>query len=572
MGRIVGIDLGTTNSLVAVPKGDGVTVILQASGDRLLPSVVAVDPLQGLIVGKKAKDGARHRPESTIFSVKRHMGTERKFILGEQELAPQDISALILKELRRAAESHLLAPVDRAVISVPAYFNDPQRRATREAGEMAGLKVEALVSEPTAAALAFGLENLETDDFVLVYDLGGGTFDVTVLEMFEGVFNVRASSGDTRLGGDDIDARIIEWVLRQADGRFKREDLTPEAFAIIRQNAERAKIELSVKNRIGFRLKDLELVSGKTVDLEADLDRGTVEELTQDLLERTGACVAKALLEAKVPREKVGEVVLVGGPTKMPVVKRYLSELFGKAPRDSVDPMEAVAVGAAIRARLLESTGKADEIVLTDVSPFTLGVAVLREMRGEMRPGVFEPLIMRNSSLPATRTKVFHTVRQGQDSVVVEVYQGDDPLVENNIFLDRYYVSGIPSKSTKPEPIEIGFRYDTDGILHVNATVLANGKSAGIRIDPGKMKAVGQGIVASRAKVDALWRSSEARRTLEKVIARVEKSLPSLGTKRKRAEDRLEEARKALEGETAPDELERLADELTPFAGTEGAP
>src|SRR5688572_17026831 len=313
MGRIIGIDLGTTNSLVAFDDGSGPRVLPFPSGETLLPSVVAVDPVQGLVVGKPAREGAALRPGSTIASVKRQMGTDRTFFLGDSELRPQDVSAFILKELRAAAEASFLAPVDRAVISVPAYFNDVQRRATREAAEIAGLRVERLVSEPTAAALAYGIERLETEDYLLVYDLGGGTFDVSVLEMFEGIFNVRATSGDSRLGGDDFDQRLLDLALGEASPALEPRDLTPEALAVLRSAIEKAKIELSTRESTTIALEMLPLATGGFTAFSVPVTRQAFERAAGDLIERTGACLRKALAEARVPIEKIGDVILVGG-------------------------------------------------------------------------------------------------------------------------------------------------------------------------------------------------------------------------------------------------------------------
>jgi molecular chaperone DnaK (HSP70) len=561
MGRIIGIDLGTTNSLVAHDDGSGPLVIPLSSGDLHLPSVVAMEEGQGLVIGKAARDGVALRPEATIASSKRHMGTERVYCLGEEQLRPQDVAALILKELRAAAEGHFRAPVDRAVVSVPAYFNDVGRRATREAAEIAGLKIERLVSEPTAAALAYGIDRLGAEEYLLVYDLGGGTFDVSVLETFEGIFNVRAASGDARLGGDDFDGRLLGVVLREAAAP-RAEDLSAGALARLRVAVERAKIELSTQEEAEVRLDMLALRDGSFRDLSMTVTRAAFEDATRDLLERTTAALRTALAEAHVPLEKVSEVILVGGSTRMPMVRGHLTRLFGRPPRDTVDPMQAVALGAAIQARLVDSPERAQEVVVTDVSPFTLGVAAVGELGGEIRPGVFTPLIHRNTALPAKRSQVFTTLHPEQDTIVVEVYQGDDAVVENNVFLDRYYLGGVPKNRERPEPVEITFEYDVDGILRVNAVVLATGKSAGIRIDPARMKAVGHGLAASTAKVDGLWRRSKDREKLVALVDACRKHVPRLEEPwRSRLQARIEEASEALrKGDHA--RIKELAGEL----------
>lgn len=548
MGRIIGIDLGTTNSLAAYYAEGGPRIIPLTSGEFHLPSAVCVDRTAGLLLGRQAREGADLRPASTILSAKRHMGTEHKYVLGGEEFRPQDVSAMILKELKRAAESHFLAPVDRAVISVPAYFNEIQRRATREAGEIAGFRVERLVSEPTAAALAFGVDRLDTEDFIVVYDLGGGTFDVSVLEMFEGIFNVRACHGDNRLGGDDFDARLLQWILEKAKPRLDRDSLTPHASSRLRRAAEKAKIDLSGNDRTTIEITHLPQVGGGSGSVSLEVTRGELEELTRDLLERTGASIRRALAEARVPKEKVGEVLLVGGATRMPMVREYLRDFFGKSPRTDLHPMRAVALGAAIQANMIGGQGELDHIVVTDVSPYTLGVSVLGFHGGDPRPGVFDPLIHRNASLPASCKREFSTVHPEQDTVAVEVYQGDDPLVENNIFLDRYYLGGIPTGSSQPEAVEITFQYDTDGVLKVDAVVKSTGKSAGIRIDTTKMKAVGQQIIAARSRVDRLWERTRPVRSLRELVSRLEKTRHEHPAESQRwLEKQLSEARSALE-------------------------
>ncbi len=569
MGRIVGIDLGTTNSLVAWHDGASPRVIPLREKEFLLASAVALDPSEGLILGRRAREGAALRPDTTILSIKRHMGTDRKFLFGGEEMSPQEVSALLLKELKRAAETHLEAPVDRAVISVPAYFTDPQRRATREAGELAGLRVERLISEPTAAALAYGLDRLDAEEYLLVYDLGGGTFDVTVLEMFEGIFSIRASSGENRLGGDDIDLRLSDWLLERARPRVERKRLTPEVLAALRMAAEEAKIELSSRDEAPVRLDPLPLLDGKAASISVPVRRADLDGLVVDLLDRTGACVLRALAEARVPKEKIAEVILVGGPTRMPAVREFLGKLFGKPPRHTVDPMQAVALGAAIQARLLDP-GRKDagpsDIVISDVCPFTLGISVLDEVGGQLRPGVFAPVIQRNAALPAKMAKVFSTCHPDQESVAIEVYQGDDALVENNVFLDRYYLGGFPVKTGRTESIEITFRYDEDGILKVDAVIQSTGKSAGIRIDPQKMRAVGHGIAPSRARVDSLWedgrRSAALRDLIQAVEARLKEMPPEI---QGQVAEKIQSARAALASNDRA-RIESLTRELSLWA------
>ena len=569
MGQIVGIDLGTTNSLVAHFGPDGPVIIETPAGLNHVPSAVAVDPTRGLVLGKAARDYSKVDSDAAILSVKRFMGTENTFFLGGQELRPQDVSSMILKELRRAAESHLLSPVDRAVISVPAYFSEVQRRATREAGEIAGLKVERLISEPTAAALAYGIDKPDSDEYVLVYDLGGGTFDVSVLEMFEGIFSVRACHGDSHLGGDDFDEAIFQWVVQRANSRLDAKKLAPEALPKCRLAVEAAKMYLSNDDSTTLRLEGVPCDDGSTVNLGIEVTRENFEKLTRELLEKTGACMTRALAEAKVAKEKIGEILLVGGSTRMPMVQAYLRDYFGKEPNTSVSPMAAVALGTAIQANLLETEPNMDEIVVTDVSPFTLGVAVVSDYAGSTRSGIFSPLIHRNASLPTKVTRSFSTTHPEQDTVEVEIYQGDDPLVENNIFLDRYYLGGIPTGSEKPESLSITFEYDTDGILQVSAVVDSTGKSAGLRIDSSKMKAVGGGLLSARSKVDGFWEKSLSSRTLADLVEKVESSLENRPEdERAQLAARVSAARDAID-QGDNEKIELLIVEFRPLAGRE---
>lgn len=567
MGRIIGIDLGTTNSLAAVYTTGGPEVLRLLSGASHLPSAVSIDPVEGLVIGETARHGAQLRPDSTVLSVKRHMGTDRRFLFGGEDLSPQAISALILKELKRVAEARLRAPVERAVISVPAYFNEVQRRATREAGEIAGFRVERLISEPTAAALAFGIERVQTDELVLVYDLGGGTFDVSILEMFEGILSVRACGGDSRLGGDDFDERLFQWLAGEAGRQLAGREVAPEARLQFRLATERAKIDLSSKSSTRVRLDDLPLADGDVETLEIEFSRTLFERQTRDLLERTGRCVARVLSEARLARERIGEVLLVGGSTRMPMVEAYLREFFGKEIRNHVDPMEAVVLGAAIQAHMLEEDTSLGDVIVTDVSPHTLGVAAVDEFDGELRPGVFVPLIHRNATLPTKTTHEFCTVHPGQDTVAIEVYQGDDPLVENNVFLERYYLGGLPKDSGRPEALDITFLYDMDGILHVNAVVRATGRSAGIRIDASRMQAVGKHQLGYRAHVAALWERSRSARRLRELIVQLEDRILDVSSSLRAAlELKLRSAREALKGGNR-EAMERCAREVEALLG-----
>ncbi len=574
MGRIIGIDLGTTNSLAAHWTGDGPRVIPLPEGDTLLPSVVGMHATEGFVIGKAARLGIDLAPENTIASVKRTMGSDRLFLLGGTWYRPQDVSALIIKEICRAAEIHLGGPIDRAVVTVPAYFNDPQRQATKDAGEIAGLHVERLLSEPTAAALAYGIDHLDADARLMVCDLGGGTFDVSILETFEGIMDVRACAGDSHLGGDDFDETLVRWLLAEIQARH-RVDLRANSGvrAILRKAAEAAKIRLSDAESTEVRQP---LIAGATtIDVAACIDRRQFEEMARPLLERIRTCVRRALADARASRESLAEVILVGGATRMPMVRRLLEEELGRAARDDVNPMHAVALGAAIESRRYDrhapspdAEEQGPELVLTDVCPFTLGVATLGVWADRVRPGVFSPIIPRNSPVPVARTERFYTVRPDQEVAKIEVYQGEDPLVENNVLLDRYMITGVQPGPDGSGAIDVSFTYNANGILEVKATVVATGRSAGMRIERSKFRMSSTEIAQSRSKIDAAWHRAQQRRMLREAIASLEQRLAQ-GPNELRAKLalRLAAAREALAAADAAAIQERLAELTTLLEG-----
>jgi molecular chaperone DnaK len=493
MSRIVGIDLGTTNSLVAFLEGGRPEIAVGRAGQRSTPSVVGLDKQGQLFVGAAAKNQLLVAPERTVAEVKRLMGTAEKVRLGDRSYAPTEISAVILRSLKEDAEKFLDDEVREAVITVPAYFTDAQRQATKDAGELAGLVVERIVNEPTAAALAYGLDRLDAEQHVLVYDLGGGTFDVSVLEMFSGVLDVKASAGNNRLGGGDLN-RVVARHLREAFERAHGVDLSGDARATARLEhaAEEAKIILSTAESTTVLLPFLAQKDGQPLSLEHELSRADFERLVGALLRSTLEPVTVALADAKLDRRAITDVVLVGGSTRVPLVRKLVAEYFGKEPMQGVHADEAVALGAAVQAGLKSGAiSSHGGIMITDVSPFTLGVEVMSRAGSQHVDGMFSPIIPRNSTVPVSRTEVYSTTADNQRQVTVRVFQGESPLTRKNVFLDQYTVDGIPPAPAGHERVGITFTYDVNGILDVSTKVMSTGKLAALRIEksPNRMNA-----------------------------------------------------------------------------------
>jgi len=517
MAKVIGIDLGTTNSVVAVMEAGEPTVLENAEGNRITPSVVAVNPKSGeRMVGQVAKRQAVTNPDNTIFSIKRFMG--RKFddpevqrsiplvpykvtkapngdvrvMMGGKEYSPPEISAMILQKLKQDAEAKLGERVTQAVITVPAYFNDSQRQATKDAGQIAGLEVLRIINEPTAAALAYGLDK-KHDETIVVYDLGGGTFDVSILRLGEGVFEVIATNGDTHLGGDDFDQRIIEWICDE----FRREqgiDLRQDRMALqrLKEAAERAKIELSSTMQTELNLPFITADAAGPKHLNLTLTRAKLEQLVGDLIEKTVGPCKQALQDAGLDAGKVDEVVLVGGQTRMPAVVDKVKSLFGKEPHKGVNPDEVVAIGAAIQAGVLQ--GEVKDVLLLDVTPLTLGVETLG--------GVSTPLIPRNTTIPTSKSETFTTASDSQSQVEVHVLQGERPMASENKSLGRFILDGIlPAPRGMPQ-IEVTFDIDANGILHVSAKDKGTGKEQRITITASS------GL--SKDEIDRMVRDAEA--------------------------------------------------------------
>ncbi|GMU62355.1 MAG: chaperone protein DnaK [Myxococcaceae bacterium] len=482
---IVGIDLGTTTSLVAFMDGERPEIIPNKGGKRLTPSIVGLDKGGQVHVGDTARNQLVSMPERTVAEVKRLMGTDAKVALGDRSYTPQEISGFVLKSLKDDAERYLEKAIEEAVITVPAYFTDAQRQATKDAGELAGFKVDRILNEPTAAALAYGLDHLDKEQHVLVFDLGGGTFDVSVLEMFEGVLDVKASAGNNHLGGGDFDRLLADWLaaeFEKAHGVDLRKD--PRAKMRLKTAAEQAKIELSSTTSTQIMLPFIAVKGAEPLSLELELSRGKLEELLGDLIRSTVEPINTALKDAKLDKSAITDVVLVGGSSRIPMVQVILFDLFKKEPRHGVHPDEAVALGAAVQAGLKQGTISADRgIMITDVCPYTLGVEVSAQAGRELIKGLFSPIIPRNSTVPVSRTETYLTTSDNQRVVDIKVYQGNDRLVKNNTFLDAYTVEGIPPAAAGNEKVAITFTYDINGILHVKTKVVSTGKEAALKVE-----------------------------------------------------------------------------------------
>ena len=472
MSKVVGIDLGTTNSCISVQEGDVTTIIPNAEGSRTTPSVVAFTREGERLVGMLAKRQSIVNSDRTILSVKRDMGSNRKIEIDGKKYTPQEISSMILQKLKRDAEDYLGEPVTQAVITVPAYFTDAQRQATKDAGSIAGLEVLRIINEPTAASLAYG-ENKEGEHKIFVFDLGGGTFDVSILDVGEGVFEVLATAGDNRLGGDDWDMRIVDWIITE----FKKNegiDLRNDRMAVqrLREAAEKAKVELSSMPETTISLPFITANASGPKHLEINLSRARFEEMTNDLLERTVKPARQAIADSGLRVEEIDKVLLVGGSTRMPIVQKKIKEILGKDPTKGINPDECVAAGAAIQGAILGGDHK--NIVLVDVTPLSLGLETLG--------GVFTKIIEKNTAIPVSRSQVFTTAANSQTQVEISVLQGERAMAADNVKLGKFILDGIPSAPRGVPQIEVTFNMDVNGILNVVAKDKGTGKAQNISI------------------------------------------------------------------------------------------
>jgi molecular chaperone DnaK len=598
MAKIIGIDLGTTNSVVAVIEGGDPVVIPTAEGSRLCPSVVAFNKNNERLVGQTAKRQAVINAENTVYSIKRFMGrrydevdNERKMVsyhvvrgaAGDarvkitqngQEYSPQEISAMILSKLKADAEAYLGGPVTQAVITVPAYFNDSQRQATKDAGKIAGLEVLRIINEPTASALAYGLDK-KSNEKILVFDLGGGTFDVSLLEVGDGVFEVKSTSGDTHLGGDDWDERVANWAadeFRKEQGIDLRSDR--QALQRLREAAEKAKIELSSMLETEINLPYITADASGPKHLQLRLSRSRFEQMSQDLLERCRKPFEQALNDAGLKTSEIDEVVLVGGSTRMPAVQELVRKLTGKEPNKSVNPDEVVAVGAAIQAGVLG--GEVKDVLLLDVTPLSLGVETLGS--------VMTPVIERNTTIPVRRSQVFSTAEDGQTAVDIHVLQGERTLVSDNVSLGRFRLEGIPTAPRGAPQIEVTFDIDANGILNVSARDQASGReqkvtiTASTQMSKSEVESLVSQALANKAEDERRRKVIEARNLADSVIYQTEKLLKEHNGSaptalRSELESRIGELRQAMNGDDVS-RMQQLANQIQQSAGqlAQGSP
>ncbi len=565
MARAVGIDLGTTNSVISILEGGEPKIISNAEGHRTTPSVVAFAKNGEVLVGDQAKRQAITNPDRTVRSVKRHMGSDWSIEIDGKQYNSQEISARILQKLKRDAEAYLGEDVKQAVITVPAYFGDAQRQATKEAGQVAGLEVLRIVNEPTAAALAYGLDSEKDDHLILVFDLGGGTFDVSILEIGEGVFEVKSTHGDTDLGGDDWDERVIDWLVTG----FKSDhgvDLStdPMAMTRLKETAEKAKIELSSVQETEINLPFITATNEGPIHLLQTLKRSEFEQMTEDLVEKTRGPFKEALEDAGVKVDEIDHVILVGGTTRMPAVQALVKELAGKDPHQGVNPDEVVADGAALQAGVL--TGDVTGILLLDVTPLTLGV--------ETEGGVANKMIERNTTIPTRRSDIFTTAADNQPEVEIHVLQGERPMATDNKSLGQFKLPGIaPARRGVPQ-IEVTFDIDANGIVSVSAKDLGTGQTQQVTITGGTALSdedIEQmiGDAETHAKEDAeLKKAAEARNKADHAAYQIEGQLEEHGDKltddeRKELEDKVGTVRSLLDDESASgDALNSAADDL----------
>lgn len=556
MSKVIGIDLGTSTSEAAVFIDGKPVMIPNEAGEFILPSVVGIGEDGSVVVGNQAADQALLRPEDTITEVKRKMGLQEKVKLGEKEYSPAWVSSQILSHIREYASKYLKEDITRAVITVPAYFNEQQRKATVEAGTIAGFYVERIINEPTAAALCYGIDHMEEENHILIYDLGGGTFDVTLLEMFDGVLEVKASSGDNQLGGSDFDRRLMDYLI----GEFQKKegiDLSKDIYAMVKlkEAAQTCKIALSTKPSFKVVIPFIAKKEGMPVSLQETITVQIFEDLIHDLIERTKHPIEVVLEDGNITPDKLDFIILVGGSTRIPYVKRYINEFLHKEPVEVIDPDLSVALGAAVQAGILNDEISQEEgILLTDVNPYALGVRTSIDMDGFLYDDNMEILIPRNMTIPTTKSKIFTTSVDDQTEAIIEVYQGDSEEASSNNFLGSFLMKGIPRAKAHKEKIDVQFSYDMNGMLQVEGTIVSTGEKSSIVID-----------MAGNDKMDVSnWREARHAIKFRSVIRKGEKMLEKdlEDDDRQDLKDLVYELKKALILENDEDYLMELEDEL----------
>ncbi|MHC1605459.1 MAG: molecular chaperone DnaK [Candidatus Methanofastidiosia archaeon] len=563
MAKVLGIDLGTTNSCMAVVEGGKPTIVPNVEGGRTTPSIVAFSKTNERLVGETAKRQAISNPDKTIKSIKRLIGTNKKIKIGDDVYSPQEISAMILSKMKADAESYLGEKITQAVITVPAYFNDAQRQATKDAGKIAGLEVLRIINEPTASSLAYGLDK-EGDQTILVYDLGGGTFDVSILEIGEGVFEVKSTAGNTHLGGDDWDKKIVKWIVKE----FKKEtgiDLSQDRTAMqrITDAAEKAKIELSTLMETTINLPFIAMAEDGPKNLELTLSRAKLESLTETLLEKTVEPMRRAMADAKIEPEKIDKIILVGGQTRAPAVKDIIKKYFAKEPYKNINPDECVAMGAAIQGGVL--AGEVKDVLLLDVTPLSLGIETLG--------GVFTKLIERNTTIPTKKSQIFSTAADNQTSVEINVLQGERSMANDNMSLGRFQLVGIPPAPRGLPQIEVTFNIDANGIVNVTAKDLGTGKEQAITIKSSSgidENEIEQMIKDSEKYAEEDRKKKElieAKNNADTLVYTTEKTLKELGdkvdeSKKTNINEKIEKLRLTIKEDNI-DKIKTATEELT---------